>query len=116
MKKRTFYLASTLCGVIAFILNSVGHDQLVQSSIHKAHELEAYAIQKSVSGQQHVPFVPSAETIRLQNAGKIFTVVGLTFTFVGVVFLVTAAIRHERGWYLILTGLFVLDILVVMLL
>ncbi len=116
MKKRPFYLASAFFGVIAFILNSVGHDHLAQSSSRKAHELEAYAVQRDASGLQHVPFVPSAETIRLQNAGKVFTVVGLVFTFVGVVFLVIAGIRHERGWYWILTGLFVLDILVVMLL
>jgi hypothetical protein len=116
MKKRTFFLTSFLFGFVALILNSVGHDQLVQSSFHKAREIAAYAQQKSASGQQNIHFAPSAETIRLEKTGEVLTVVGLIFTFSGVAFLVTAAIRHEPGWYLILTGLFFLDIMVVMLL
>jgi hypothetical protein len=116
MKKRTFFLVSFLFGFVALILNSIGHDQLVQSSFHKAHEIAAYAQQKSASGQRGVPFVPSAETVRFANTGKVLTVVGLIFTISGVAFLVAAAIRREQGWYLILTGLFFLDIMVVLLL
>ena len=116
MKKSTFYWVSVLFGVIALILNSVGHDQLVQGSFQKAHEIETYMHQQKASGQQNVPFVPSAETIRLGKTGEILTVVGLIFTLTGVALLVIAAIRHEQGRYLILTGLFLVDVMVVMLL
>jgi len=116
MKKSTFYWVSVVFGVVALILNSVGHDQLVQGSFQKAHEIEAYVRQKMASGHQDAPFKPSAEIINLEKTGEILTVVGLVFTLMGVVFLVVAAIRHEHGWYLILTGLFLVDVLVVMLL
>jgi hypothetical protein len=116
MKKRAFFLVSFLLGFAALILNSVGHAQLVQSSIHKAHEIAACAQQKSVSGQRGASYVPSAEIVNLANTGENLTAVGLIFTFSGVALLVVAAIRREQGWYLILTGLFFLDIMVVMLL
>jgi hypothetical protein len=115
-RPKTFYLASLLFGVIAFVFNLIGHDQLVQGSVQKAHEIEAYVHQKMASGHQDAPFVPSAEIIRLEKTGEILTVVGLVLTLLGVGLLITAAIRHEQGWYLILMGLFLVNLMVVMLL
>jgi len=108
-KKRTFYPAAVLFGVTALVLNSVGHGLDVECSSRRAHAISgAYT--------QHVNYVRDAETVRLLHTGYALSTIGLVFTLSGIACLVVALARREHGWYLILTGLLVLDIIVLMLL
>jgi hypothetical protein len=107
--KLSFYPAAVLLAIVALILNGAANAHWMRASRHTAEGIEA-------AYQQHTKYVRDAESVRLTQTGNVLCVVGLAFTLLGVGCMVAAIGRHERGWYLILTGLFVSDVLVLMLL
>jgi hypothetical protein len=109
VKKRTFYPAAVLLGVIALILNSVGHGLVAEYSSRRAHAI-------SMAYTQHVKYVADAETARLLRTGNALNVIGLLFTVSGIACLAAALARREHGWHLILAGSLLLDIMILMLL
>ena len=96
-------------GFLALILNATGREQFVQASRHRAQRIAtAYA--------QHIRYTTDPEGTQLVRSGKVLTAIGVTLTITGAALMFLAIARHERGWYLILTGLLVMDIFVVFLL
>ena len=106
--KITFYQTAVLLGIVAFFLNSMAYDHWMQASRHKAYSIEA-------AMKQHIMYVRDMEAVRLAHTGNVLSVVGLAVMLFGVSCMVAAIMRREKGWYLILTGLFVADVFVLML-
>ena len=109
VKKHTFYAAAIVFAILALIFNVMGRDQFVQASHHKAQRIAA-------AQEQHIKYVRDSESVQMVRTGQVLTTVGVTLTFFGLGSMIVARIRREGGWYLILGGLLVSDILAVMLL
>jgi hypothetical protein len=109
VKKHTFYTSAVLLATIALVLNMIGRDRFVQASRHKAQHIGA-------AQGQHTTYVMDSESARLVQSGRVLTTVGVTLAFFGMGSTIVALIRREGGWYLILAGLLLSDIVAVMLL
>ncbi|HEY1788080.1 MAG TPA: hypothetical protein VGJ73_07995 [Verrucomicrobiae bacterium] len=91
---------AVLFGFVALFLNFAGYDESLGASILKAHR-----VQDAV--QTHVRYVEDPNTARMGHASKIMSASGLLLSLVGVASMIIAAVRHEKGWYLILTGILI---------
>jgi hypothetical protein len=105
----TFYTSAVLLAAIALVLNMMGRDRFVQASHHKAQRIAA-------AQEQHTRYLRDSESARMVQSGRVLTTVGVTLAFFGLASMIVALIRREGGWYLILAGLLLSDILTVMLL
>jgi hypothetical protein len=109
VKKRVFYPGAFLCGIIALALNSVGHGMIGDAASH-------IAIARHEAFKQNIKFVCDNETASQLHTGHVLFTIGFVLTLSGFTCMVVALARRERGWYLILTGLLIVDVMVLMLL
>ena len=98
-----------MLGVIALVFSLVGRDQSVQASHHKAERIAA-------AYENHTPYTPDPQAVRLAHDGRILSIVGAVFTASGLCCMLVALFRREKGWYLILSGLLVSDVAALILL
>jgi hypothetical protein len=96
MNKRTFYLSALMLAIAALIAHSVARGFLTESMHRRAAGLRQAA-------KQQVAYSPDAKTVQATRNWHAITAVGITLTSLSVVSMITALIRHEPGWYLILT-------------
>lgn len=92
MKKRAFYLASTLLVLIALFFHFVARAQIVE-----AQHLRVKSREAAMEKQTQVVTDPTAK--RLSDSARVLNKVGLAFAICSLTFLVVAGIRREHGWY-----------------
>jgi hypothetical protein len=109
VKKHAFYTVAILLAVVALILNLMGRDHFMQASRHRAERVAA-------AQERHAKYLFDSESISLMRSGRVLTTVGVTLTAFGLGAMIVSLIRRERGWYLILTGLLLSDVVAVLLL
>ena len=109
MDTRLFYSAAVLLGLIALVLGLVGRDRSVQASQNKAKQIaSAY--------EGHRPYTTDPQVTQLAHDGRLVSTVAAVLTGLGLCCMVVALVRREKGWYLILSGLLVSDVMALMLL
>ena len=109
MNKRTFFIGAILLALIALITHSVARSFLEDAMHRKAAAIAAAQSQRTV----YNPDIQAVQSSRVYNT---LTTVGVVLTSLSVVCMVTALLRREPGWYLILILLLFCDIAVPMLL
>ena len=109
MNKRAFFLGALGLAIAAFITHCVARGFLKEAMYRKAASI-------SQAVKQHTPYVADPLAVRTSQRWNVLTGTGVVLTVLSVIFMATAAIRHEPGWYLILLLLLVFDIVMPMLL
>jgi multisubunit Na+/H+ antiporter MnhG subunit len=109
MNKRSFFLAAVLLALIALITHSVARHFLEDSMHRKAARI-------AQAQRQQAAYTPDLQALQSSRRYDILTTVGVVFTALSVVCMVTAMVRHEKGWYLILILLLFFDVVAPMLL
>ena len=66
--------------------------------------------------KQQAAYTPDSQALQSSRNYNILTVVGVVLTALSLMCMVTALVRREKGWYLILTLLLFFDIMAPMLL
>jgi hypothetical protein len=64
--------------------------------MHRHHERVSQAL------REQTPYVADAVAVRAKNTGNVLTIIGFVLTVVSAVSMLTAGIRNEPGWYLLL--------------
>lgn len=98
-----------MLALIALITHSVARGFL-EDSIHRK---VAGIVQAQ---KQQAAYKPDLQAVQSSRNYRVLTIVGVVLTVLAVACMVTALVRHERGWYLILILLLFFDILAPMLL
>jgi len=109
MNTRLFYSAAVVMGLIALVFGLVGRDRSVQASQYKAKGI-------ATAYENHTRYTPDLQAFRLAHDGRLLSTVAAVFTGLGLCSMVAALLRREKGWYLILSGLLVSDVMALMLL
>jgi len=109
MKPNVFFLFSVLLAIVAF-----GFQVAARGALDKGMHLRAKTIAAALAQQTKVEADP--EALRYYAAERTLRYIGFACTSLGVACYIAALYRHERGWYLILTGLLFLGIFTPMLL
>ncbi len=109
MNKRTFFLASVVFALVAFVIFSVAHDKIDTGSKIKAKQIE-------VAFTQQTNYIPDPEADRLFRAGRTLNHFGVAFTISAAICVFVAIARREPGWYSVPLLLLVFDLGVYMLL
>lgn len=109
MNKRTFFLAALLLAIAALITHSIARGFL-EESMHRNAEKARQA------AKQQTPYTRDPVAVSFSHTYNVLTVIGIVLTGLSVVSMVTAMVRRERGWYLILAMLQVFAIVAAMLL
>jgi hypothetical protein len=109
MNTRLFYSAAVMLGLIALVLGFAGRDRSVQASVYRAKRIAS-------AHENHAPYTRDAQAIRLAHDGRLLSTVTAVFTGLGLCCMVVALLRREKGYYLILSGLLVSDVMALMLL
>ena len=109
MNKRAFFLGAVLLALIALITHSVARG-LLEDAMHR----KAAGIAQAQ--KQQTAYTPDAQALQSSRRYNILTAVGVVLTALSVVCMVTAIVRHEKGWYLILILLLFFDVAAPMLL
>jgi uncharacterized membrane protein YidH (DUF202 family) len=105
--KFSFYFLAVFLAIVAFFLNAFAYNSWIEAGSHRAKSLEA-------AMKQHIQAAPDTESNRVAHIGNVLCVAGLTTTFLGFCSLLMAASRREKGWYLALMGVFLLDDVILM--
>lgn len=66
--------------------------------------------------KQHIAYTPDSQALQSSRSYSVLTAVGVVLTALSLVCMVTALVRREHGWYLILFLLLVFDFVLPMLL
>jgi len=109
MNKRAFFFGALLLVIAALITHAIARSFLEQYMHRKAARI-------SEASAQHAPYVADPLATQASHTYKVLTAIGIALTGLSVVSMVTAMIRHERGWYLILGMLQMAAVVAVMLL
>jgi uncharacterized membrane protein len=109
MNKSTFYLLAVILALAAFVTHCVARSYLEDSMHRKAARFAQ--VQK-----QQIAYTPDPQALQSSKSYNTLTLIGVAFTVLSVVFMVTAMFRHERGWYLILILILFFDVGIAMLL
>jgi hypothetical protein len=109
MRKSAFYPTAVVLAILALFLNFMAHEQWHQASNHRAGRI-------ATAHLQHIQYVQDAKGASLVQTARVLTVVGVALMLSGAACTVVALFRREEGWYLILSGLLMSDILALMLL
>jgi len=96
-------MAALLFAIAALITHCVARSLLAESMHQKAERI-------SQAAKQHTPYVADPLAVQASHAWNLLTVTGVMLTVSSVGCMVTARIRRERGWYLILLLVMVFDI------
>jgi hypothetical protein len=109
MNKRKFFVGAALLALIALITQSVARGFLEDAMHRTAAAIAAARSERTV----YRPDIRALQSSRVYNT---LTIVGVVLTSFSVVCMVTALLRREPGYYLILILLLFFDIAVPMLL
>jgi len=109
MNERPFYLLAFLLALIALITHSVARGFL-EDSMHR-HVVRIEQAQK-----QQIAYTPDPLALQSSRTYNTLTIAGVVFTALSLVCMVTAFLRREHGWYLILILLLFADLAAPMLL
>ena len=109
MNRRAFYLGAILLAIVALITHSIARSFL-EDSMHRSAERAREAV------KQQVPYTRDPVAVQLSHTYNSLTVVGVVLTGLSVVCMVTALVRREHGWYLILVMLQLFAVVAAMLL
>jgi hypothetical protein len=106
--KSPFYLIAVILGIIALFIGGEAFSYAMQAERHKSHSIEA-------ATKQNIRYAGDMEATRLEHIGNCLSVAGLALTLCGVCSMIAAKVQHEKGWYVTLMGLFVADVIALML-
>ncbi len=95
--------------ITALITHSIARGFL-EESMHRNGERATQAV------KQQTPYTRDPVAVQFSHTYNVLTVIGIALTGLSVASMVTAMVRHERGWYLILAMLQVFAIVAAMLL
>ena len=109
MVKNTFFLGALMLALIALITHSVARGFL-EDALHRQAARIAQ-VQK-----QQIAYTPDLQAFQSSRTYNFLTVVGVVLTVMSMLCMVTAWVRHEKGWYLLLIFLLFLNFMVPMLL
>lgn len=109
MNRRAFFLGALLLAIAALITHSIARGFLEESMHRKAGR-------SSQMVKQQAPYTGDPVAVHLSHTYNVLTTIGIALTGLSVVCMVTALVRHEPGWYLILVMLQVFGIVAAMLL
>lgn len=109
MNKRAFFLAAFLLALIALFTHSAARGFLMDAMHRKAARLDQAA-------KQQTAYTPDPQALQSSRSYNILTVVGVVLTALSLMCMVTALVRHEKGWYLILILLLFFNIMAPMIL
>jgi hypothetical protein len=100
--KSPFYTLALFLAIIAFFVEAASFGTWSQYSIHLSRDIETAL-------RQHTQTVRNMETVHLARVGKILDTIALTLIFSGFSSMVVSIVRREKGWHLILLGIFFMD-------
>jgi len=109
MNKRAFFPVAVLLALVALITHSVARGFLEDAMHRKAARI-------AQAQRQQTAYTPDSQALQSSRRYDILTTVGVVLTALSVVCMVTAMVRHEKGWYLILILLLFFDVVAPMLL
>ena len=109
MNKRAFFFGALALVIAAFVTHAIARGFLEEYVHRKAARI-------SEASAQHTPNVVDPLATRAGHAYDVLTVIGVVLTVLSIVCMVTALVRREPGWYLILAMLQVFAIVAAMLL
>lgn len=109
MNKRVFFKGAMLLAVFALVSDSVSRGFLEDYMHRKGAGIEQ-------AQKQHIAYVPDPQVLRSARTYNVLTAIGVGLTALSFIFMITALIRREPGWYLILSLLLACDVGAVMLL
>jgi len=109
MNKRAFFLRAVLLALIAFTTHCVARGFLENYMHRQAARIEQ-------AQKQQAAYTPDSKALQSSRSYNILTTVGVVLTASSLVCMVTALVRHEKGWYLILILLLFFDLVMPMLL
>jgi hypothetical protein len=104
MNQRAFFLGAFALAFIALFTHAVARGFLTDVSHRKAARL-------AQAQKQQIAYIPDEQVVQSRKSYEVLTVVGIGLTALSVLCTVTALIRREPGWYLILTLLLFFNVL-----
>jgi len=109
MNKRAFFF-----GALAFVIAALVTHAVARSFLEEYMHRKAARI--SEASAQHTPYVADSLATQTGHAYHVLTIIGVVLTALSVICMVTALVRREPGWYLILAMLQVFAVVAAMLL
>lgn len=109
MNKRAFFLGAILLALIALLAHSAARSFLMDAMHRKAARLRQ-------AQKEQTAYTPDPQAVQSGRSYKILTNAGVVLTALSLICMVTAFVRHEKGWYLILILLLFFDLVAPMLL
>jgi hypothetical protein len=109
MNSPLLFLSALLFALAALVTQSVARTFLEEAMHRKAERL-------SQAVKQHTRYVADPLGVRASHTSKVLTTTGIVLTVLSVASMVSARIRREPGWYLILTLLLIFGVMMPMLL
>ncbi len=103
MNKRVFFKGAMLLAVVALVSHSVSRGFL-EDYMHRTGD----GIEQAQ--KQHIAYLPDPQVLRSARTYDVLTAIGVGLTALSFVFMITALIRREPGWYLILSLLLLFDL------
>lgn len=103
MNKPAFFLGAFGLAIGALITHSVARGFLDEATHRKAERIRDAVM-------QHAPYVADPLAVQASHMWNVLTGTGVVLTVLSVICMATAAVRHERGWYLLLLMLLSFDI------
>ncbi|HZQ47321.1 MAG TPA: hypothetical protein VFC07_09945 [Verrucomicrobiae bacterium] len=104
-----FFLGAVLLALIALFAHSAARSFLMDDMHRKAARLRQ-------AQKEHTAYTPDPQAVQSGRSYNILTGTGFVLTALSLICMVTAFVRHEKGWYLILTLLLFFDLAAPMLL
>jgi predicted lipid-binding transport protein (Tim44 family) len=109
MNKRAFFMGAVLLALIALITH-IAARSFLEDAMHRHAARIAQAL------KQQTAYTPDSQALQSSRRYNILTTVGVVLTALSAVCMVTARVRHEKGWYLILILILFFDVVAPMLL
>ena len=109
MNKRAFFWGALWLVIAALMTHAVARSFLEEYMHRKAARL-------SEMSAHHTPYVADPLATQAGRAYDVLTIIGIVLTVLSAVCMVTALVRREPGWYLILAMLQLFAIVAAMLL
>jgi hypothetical protein len=100
--------------LVAFGTHAAARNFLMDAMHRKAGNIEQAVHQKAEGNEQAqnqaITYKPDSQTLASTRNSNVLTTVGIVLTALSVVCMVTALMRREPGWYLLLILLLVFDL------
>lgn len=107
--RHTFFVWAFLFALIALIIHGVARNVLEDSMRRGSALIEQVQT-------QHTVYTLDPQAVQSSHIYNRLTFIGVSLTVLSIVCMSVAGARHEKGWYLILTLVLMVDIIAPMLL